>query len=583
MSIDGDQALPQRGADALAQAFDAYQAEFRQITRRAQGRFERREWRRAQDDAVERLDLYKKVIDAVVADLQTLLADQVKDKSIWAQMKQEYARRMAGHPDLELAETFFNSATRRIFATVGVDANVEFVNPDFQPRPSGSAHAVYRSYERPASTRDLVARILGDQALQADYEDLERDAQLAAEMINAHLQATWGATGIDVAEVVQPIFYRNKGAYIVGRLCRGAESVPLVLALLHGERGIIVDAVLLTEDEVSILFSFTRSYFHVEIDRPGPLIAFLKSIMPHKPVSELYISIGYNKHGKTEFYRELLRHLRASDDIFQIAPGEKGMVMTVFTMPSFDVVFKVIKDRFAYPKTTTRHKVIENYQLVFKHDRVGRLVDAQEFEHLRFDRDCFSEELLTELQRVAANSVTVDETSVAIKHLYTERRLVPLNLYLKLVDEGDARDAIIDYGKAVKELASANIFPGDLLLKNFGVTRHGRVVFYDYDELCLLTDCNFRRMPQPRSIQEEFSAEVWFAVGENDIFPEEFGTFLGLQGRQREVFLERHADLFDEAFWTETQERLRAGDIMDVIPYRQSNRLIGDSRLEIRA
>jgi isocitrate dehydrogenase kinase/phosphatase len=233
----------------------------------------------------------------------------------------------------------------------------------------------------------------------------------------------------------------------------------------------------------------------------------------------------------------------------------------------------VIKDRFAYPKATTRRKVMENYQLVFKHDRVGRLVDAQEFEHLRFDRERFSDDLIAELQREAASSVTVDETSVAIRHLYTERRMVPLNLYLKLVDGASAREAVIDYGKAVKELASANIFPGDLLLKNFGVTRHGRVVFYDYDELCLLTDCNFRRMPQPRSPQEEFSAEVWFAVGEADIFPEEFRTFLGLQGPTREDFLERHEDLFDVGFWTETQARLRAGEIMDVFPYRQSNRL----------
>jgi len=313
----------------------------------------------------------------------------------------------------------------------------------------------------------------------------------------------------------------------------------------------------------------------VDVERPYALVHFLKEIMPRKRVAELYISLGYNKHGKTELYRDLHRHLAASSDQFAIAPGERGLVMVVFTLPSYDVVFKIIKDSFDYPKMTTRRQVMNRYQLVFKHDRGGRLIDAQEFEHLRFDRDRFSPALLAELLRVAASTVTVDGDSVVIQHLYTERRLTPLNLYLHQVATERAVEAVVDYGQAIKDLAATNIFPGDILLKNFGVTRHGRVVFYDYDELCLITDCNFRRMPQGRTADEDLAPEPWFSVGENDVFPEELATFLGLPRDLRPVFTAAHGELFGVDYWETMKARHLAGEVIDVLPYRESRRLDG--------
>jgi isocitrate dehydrogenase kinase/phosphatase len=294
--------------------------------------------------------------------------------------------------------------------------------------------------------------------------------------------------------------------------------------------------------------------------------------MPLKPVAELYIAIGYNKHGKTERYRALYRHLSNSNDKFEIARGAKGMVMTVFTLPSYDVVFKIIKDRFAYPKTSTRDQVMDRYRLVFKHDRVGRMVDAQEFEYLTFQRERFSQELLEELQAVAAQTVTVTDDEVIIKHLYTERRLYPLDLYIKEMGSEKAKAAVIDYGNAIIDLAAANIFPGDLFIKNFGVTRHGRVVFYDYDELTLLTECNFRKMPESRSYDDEVADQPWFAVAENDIFPEEFRRFLWFPGPLREVMEEQHGRLFTPEFWQELQQRTRAGELLDFYPYSQKKR-----------
>jgi isocitrate dehydrogenase kinase/phosphatase len=334
-----------------------------------------------------------------------------------------------------------------------------------------------------------------------------------------------------------------------------------------------VDALLLDENDVSILFSFARSYFQVEVERPFDLVRFLKSILPRKRDAELYISTGYNKHGKTELYRDLLHHLAASDDKFEIARGDKGMVMAVFAMPAFDVVFKIIKDRFAYPKKTTRQDVLDKYRLVFRHDRAGRLVDAQEFEHLQFARNRFTEDLLRELQEVAANTVLIEGDNVIIKHCYVERAIIPLNIYLSEAGTKAAIAAALDYGQAIKDMAISNIFPGDMLLKNFGVTRHNRVIFYDYDELCLLESCNFRAIPQSAYYEDDLADEPWFAIQENDYFPEEFEHFMGLAGPIQSAFREQHANLFTVAYWHSVQARLTEGEVIDIFPYKADLRL----------
>ncbi len=575
MTADRDIDTPaRRGSDAIRQAFDTYQREFQRITRRARSRFEQRDWRGMQEDARERLDLYPGVITRIVADVRRTLGGRAEDRSLWAQMKAAYTQSIARRPDFELAETFFNSVTRRIFATVGVDRNIEYVDSDFDaPPPPAPNEPGYRVYSGGRPTRVLVKEILADYSSPVPYENIDLDVGLVADRIDGHLQAEWGARAIDAIEVLKPVFYRNKGAYLIGRILGGSRITPLALALLNTGRGIVVDAALLTENEVSIVFSFTHSYFHAEVEAPFGAIQFLKSIMPLKRVAELYIALGHNKHGKTELHRDLLRHLARSTDKFEIAPGDPGMVMLVFTLPSFDVVFKVIRDKIPYPKSTTRREVLKKYQLVFNHDRAGRLADAQEFEHLAFDRDRFSEPLLADLRATAADSVSVRDGQVIIKHLYTQRRMTPLNLYLRNAREAAAHDAALEYGQAIKDLAATNIFPGDLLLKNFGVTRHGRIAFYDYDELCLLTDCNFRDMPEPRDLEEEMAGEPWFYVGDGDLFPEEFLAFMGLQGGVRELFLKAHGDLLAPDFWRRMQAQHRAGEVIDIFPYRQHRRL----------
>ncbi len=561
-----------RAVAAIHAAYDQYARGFDEITRRARSRFEQRDWSGAQSDASERLKLYKAHVDAAVADVRDILDDAVMERTLWAAMKSDHASRVAPRRDAELAATFFNSVTRRVFSTVGVDPAIEYLDQTAS-REGAEEDAVYTTYSAAEVDRALVRRILLSYSWSVPYAQLERDSGLVAELIEARVRRAAGDQGEIELDLLRSVFYRNKGAYLVGRIRAGGLIIPLVLPLLHAERGVVVDAVLMSSDEASVVFGFSWTYFRVDAPRPRALVNFLASIMPLKQINELYTAIGHNKHGKTELYRGLMQHLEEPDARFALVEGDEGMVMAVFTLPSFNVVFKVIKDSFGAPKNTTRRAVMAKYQFVFVRDRVGRLADAQEFEHLEFPRRCFPSELLTYLLDVAGSTVRAEDDRVVVRHLYTERRVTPLNLFLRDADPAAAREAILDYGTAIKDLAAANIFTGDMLAKNFGVSRHGRVICYDYDELCLLSECRFRRLPPPPSLEEELAAEPWFYVGEQDVFPEEFGPFLVPSGELCGPFLEAHGDLLEVSYWEDVQAKLARGEVVDVFPYRREARL----------
>ena len=558
-------------AAAIRAAYDRWIRGFEEITRRARERFERRDWRGTQADATARLALYRIHLDGAVADVGDILEDAVLERTRWAAVKARHQDGLAGRPDAELARTFFNSVTRRIFSTVGADPAIEYLDsaPD---TAAGADHGLIERHLGPTVDAGVVRGILESYPWSVPYAQLDADAEQVAALVRERL-AEGVEPGPVVVEMLRPVFFRNKGAYLVGRVRGGGLVLPLVLPLIHAERGIVVDAVLMTESEASVVFGFSWTYFRVETPCPRAMVEFLRTIMPLKRVDELYTAIGFNKHGKTELYRSLMADLERPEARFAFAEGDEGMVMAVFTLPSFNAVFKVIKDTFVAPKNTTRQAVMDKYHFVFVRDRVGRLADAQEFEHLEFPRRCFPDDLLSYLLEVAGATVRTEDDRVVVRQLYTERRVTPLNLFLRDADEAAACEAVLDYGNAIKDLAAADIFTGDMLLKNFGVTRNGRVICYDYDELCLLSECRFRRLPEPSSIEEEFAAEPWFHVGEMDVFPEEFRAFLVPPGPVRDVFLAAHGDLLDVEFWQGVQRRLEAGEVFDVFPYRRSARL----------
>lgn len=555
-------------AAAVTDAFAAYHDQFRDITRRAQGHFEHQAWAGAQVDAAARLALYRLHVNAAVSAITARLADAgPPDAAVWPGAKARFAGFVRDQPDAEIAHTFFNSVARRVRGTVGSDPHSEFASDTAPPITADAADDVYVTLDASVFDAALVERMMRRFRWMVPWADLPGDAAAAVRV------AGLDGTPIDGLDVVRSVFYRNKGAYLVARVRRGAEVSPFILALSNGPDGIRVDAALPTADEASVVFGFSWSYFHVDLERPAALVAFLSSVMPFRRIDELYTAVGYHRHGKTEFYHALMRHLAREDALFETAAGEAGTVMSVFALPSFHVVFKIIKDRFGPTKTTTRQGVIDRYQFVFVRDRVGRLADAQEFESLEFPVDRFAPDLLAALLRECARTVRVVGDRVVIEHVYTERWVTPLNLYIRQADPAAARVAILDYGHAIKELAAADIFTGDMLLKNFGVTRHGRVICYDYDELALLADCRFREIPRAADDAEEMSAEPYYHVGEHDIFPEEFRAFLVPPGALRDAFLAAHADLLDVAYWRRVQARVAAGEVLDVFPYGPGRRL----------
>ena len=558
---------PAEVAAAIVDAFLDYNNDFRKITRRAKQRFENRDWSRNQKDAVARIELYDKSVGRTVIVVNSAMAENIHDKSLWAHIKEQYSRQIRHYPDSEFFKTFYSSVTRQVFSTIGVDPLVEYVALDVIPTEHMLGMANSTIYRNRGVTSYVFDEILSDYAFNTPYMDVYRTIRFISAEVDAYCEADNRRGTIRQIEVLDPVFYRATRAYIVGRIDGDDWDAPLVIALKNTDEGIIADAVILSVDDVSMLFGFTRSYFHADLETVGTTVAFLKSMMPQKPVDEIYTVLGRAKQGKTERYRSLFQHLATSDDKFTHARGDKGMVMLVFTLPSYDIVFKVIRDRFAYPKNIRRKDVIEKYHLVFRHDRAGRLVDAQEFRRLRLDRARFTDELLDELLSECADTCRIEENFVVIEHLYIERRLTPLNLFLREADEDAAIQAAIDYGQAIRDLALSNVFPGDLLLKNFGLSRHGRVIFYDYDELCFVTDCNFRRIPEARDDMDEMRATAWFYVGPHDVFPEQFIKFLSFTEDARQAFLEYHSDLLTAQFWADLKVRHESSEVLEVLPY----------------
>lgn len=554
-------------AEFIVNEFVRYNNDFRKITRRAKKRFETRNWPSNQSDAVERIELYDKSVGRAASVVAERLADKLYDKSFWALIKKRYAQRIRDYVDTEFFKTYFSSVTRRVFSTIGVDPMVEFIAPDVRPAEHIQIKANSHVYRNRGETRYLFDEVLSDYTFATPYQNIDRTIRFISAEVDAFCESLAGRNSIEQVEFLHAVFYRATRAYIVGRIDSDRWFSPLVIALKNTDDGVVADAVILSVSDVSMLFGFTRSYFHADLESVGASVAFLKAMMPEKPIAEIYTVLGRAKQGKTERYRSLFQHLGNSTDKFVHALGDKGMVMVVFTLPSYDIVFKVIRDRFAYPKTTGRKDVIGKYQLVFKHDRAGRLVDAQEFRRLRIDCARFKDELLNELLSQCARCCRVEGDFVVIEHLYIERRLTPLNLFLREADHEAAVRAAIDYGQAIRDLALSNVFPGDLLLKNFGLTRHGRVIFYDYDELCLVTDCNFRRIPEAQDEIDEMRAGAWFYVGPHDVFPEQFIQFLSFKDDIRQAFLEHHADLLTAEFWANLKMRHESGEVPEVLPY----------------
>lgn len=572
-------------ARAMLDGFNRHYTLFREASAQAQARFERSDWQGQQRAQAQRIEFYDRRVAEAVERLRTEFRADELSGATWQQAKLQYIGLLTDHHQPELAETFFNSVTSRLLHRSYFRNDFIFVRPaistEYIENDEPASQPTYRAYYPTRDTlHETLVRIIHNFRLQREFEDLDRDVDAVLRAMQSELKlplAAWTLRANFQIQVLSSLFFRNKGAYLVGKVINGYTELPMCLPILHNDKGqLVIDTALFREDDLLLVFSFARAYFMVDMEVPSAYVQFLRGLMPRKARAELYNALGLQKHGKNLFYRDMLAHLRHSSDRFRIAPGIKGMVMLVFDLPSFPYVFKVIKDFYPPPKDTSREQIKSKYLLVKQHDRVGRMADTLEYSNVAFPRARLDDELVAEMKHFCPSLIEEDGDMWIIKHVYIERRMIPLNIYLQdAVRDGaqtQIEQAVVEYGNAIKDLVAANIFPGDMLWKNFGVTRHGKVVFYDYDEIEYITDCNFRRVPAPRNEEDEMSGEIWYAVGPKDVFPETFGPFLLGNPAVRDVFMRHHADLLDADFWQGHKERILAGQVHDVFPYEPSKR-----------
>ena len=564
---------------AMIQGFNKHYTLFRQTSREAKARFEQADWLGVHKAVKERIRFYDDRVDESVERLRDEFDAQNIDDTTWQQVKLLYIGLLLNHKQPELAETFFNSVTTKILHRNYFHNDFIFVRPSISTENiEGDESQTYRSYyAKEDGLRGAIHEIISDFNWHLPFADLERDVGYIYDTVCRHLNGMPRREVNFQIQVLGSTFYRNKAAYIIGKAINGAHEYPFAIPVLHDENGqLVIDTILLDAWRIGLLFSLSRAYFMVDMEVPSGYVQFLRSILPAKPRSELYIMLGLGKQGKTMFFRDFIYHLHHSEDQFIMAPGIRGLVMLVFTLPSYPYVFKIIKDVFGASKNMDRATVKRKFMMVKQVDRVGRMADTLEFSNVLFPLKRFDDEVLKELQTLAPSCFEVDGDQLIIKHLYIERRMEPLNIHLDRMERANnvegLEHAIQEYGSAIREMAQANIFPGDMLWKNFGVTRFGRVVFYDYDEIEYMTDCNFRRIPPAPDFETEMSGEVWYAVAKNDVFPEEFSTFLLASPTLRKIFNRHHSDLLSPKFWQDSQQKIREGHVEDFFPYPQELR-----------
>ena len=570
--------LPQDIARCILAGFDKHYRLFREAAAQAKVLFERGDWPAMRALARQRIQMYDLRVEEGVAALLERFPEAARDEALWPAIKLAYIPLLHEHRQPECAETYYNSVACAVLHRRYYHNEFIFWRPAVATEHlEGDSPSYVCYYPLVDGLRATLRKIATSFDLKNAWENPRRDLRNIVHALRQNFPRPTRAHPDLQIQVLRSLFFRNKGAYVIGRIINGHQELPFAVPLLQNERGeLYADTLLMGEDQLLVLFSFARAYFFVDMEVPAAFVSFLRWLMPKKPRAELYMAVGLAKQGKTLFYRDLHYHLKHSTDRFIVAPGIKGMVMLVFTLPSFPYVFKVIRDRFAPPKEIDRETVMEKYLMVKLHDRVGRMADTLEYSRVALPVSRFDAELIEELKTECASLIELDNGEIVIGHVYIERRMEPLNLHVEACrrdgDEEALRLALREYGQAIKELAGAGIFPGDMLLKNFGVTRHDRVVFYDYDEIQPMEEMQFRRIPPARTYEEEMSAEPYWRVGEHDVFPEQFDCFLVSDPRARQVFYEHHRDLLQPEFWQAKQELVRSGEQEDVFPYSEECR-----------
>jgi isocitrate dehydrogenase kinase/phosphatase len=556
-------------AQVILDGFDKHYHLFRKFSDEARNCFEQADWARSGAAGKERILGYQARVIETVNKLNSRFPEAAEDTHWWPEIKAAFIVMLMNHLQSECAETYYNSVACRVLHRNYFNNKNIFWRPALSTEHLNGSSPTYRSYYPPINgLRHCLLQLFTGLELDSQFQNLRRDIRRLELTIIKHRPKTWKPQPNHQIQMLSSLFYRNKAAYIVCRIINGEGVQALIIPLMQDDdQQVFVDTALLRAKDVAIVFSFSRAYFMVDMEVPSAYVNFLLSIMPRKSPVDLYAMLGLQKQAKTLLYREMQYHLSHSQDNFQIAPGVRGMVMLVFALPSFPFVFKLIRDHFDPPKTSSPEDVRGKYQLVKYHDRVGRLADTLEYSNVAIPLDRIEPALMKELRATSESSIEVVDKNLVISHIYIERRMEPLDRYLSHASPSLRRQAIRDFGQSIRDLAGANIFPGDMLKKNFGMTRTKRVVFYDYDEITYITECNFRHIPPARSYEDEISDTPWYSIGHHDVFPGSFGPFFFANKVDLDLFKEDHADLLDPDWWNGIKNDILAGNQNDLFPY----------------
>lgn len=576
--------LEEKIAGLIFSSFHTYYLKYEGITGRAKYRFLNREWAQDVQDGVSRINLHPEIMGKLKEDVRHVQPDENFIRQHWREIRTSYMRLVKEKSQVgnayrrDLVHTYFYMAQRIFFPRDSIDDPMGLVwdnraNPSIVP-----GFVVKYEQGRSGQLRKLLAKIINKSPFSGHLAHAQDDALLGARALELGLQ-NHGKNIEDLSslELLSPVFYQTKRAYQVGRVVfKSGEFLPMVLGYAHPESGVQLDVVLVGEKDVSPLFSYTRSNFHVDVSAYREMVEYLVQMLPNKNRIDFLAAIGFHNPAKEYLKASLRAKLARPNAHFDFAIGVKGNATDVFSVTGFPFVFKIPRELSKKIDFVGRERIIENYRYVHRIDRVGRMLDGLRFQNMRFKKTNFTPELLAYLQENSPSHVRGEGDDVVFDDIFVQKKVIPLNVYLERADDKHTRSALIGLGECIKELISVGIFPGDLMAKNFGVDSDGKVVYYDYDDVDSVSKFQFRNIPAARNDDEETMALTdRITAGDYDIFPEQIATFL-LRPKDLEMFRLYHADLLRAEGWNKLKQSYESGEIPDLFPYPESKRLRHD-------
>jgi len=557
-------------ARMILTAFDEFYAYSRAVPGKAKAAFEARNVATSVALSQRRLAYYTESIGELAGLLRQALPGLRNDPQLWSQIEETYMSLVEGRYEDDLATAFIHSTRRVMFADEWTPVAYSFGRAAHGAGPVRAILTDYRQVRGRLAA--VIADILKRARFAAPFRDLAGEAAQAALRIEADV-----GHDIERIEMLDGIFLRNRGAYLVGRMhVAGADTRPLALALENGRDGITIDAVLITEADLHNIFSSTLANFHVTQPRYHELCAFLHEIMPGRPLGLHYSTIGYNHLGKVAVMEELAREIGSNEHRFETAAGYRGSVAIGFTAAGSGYVLKVIRDRptsqYKWGEFPGIEAVIAKYRRVHEINRTGSMLDNMIFARIDLAAAWFDPDLLMELVTTASKTVSIDGDKVNFRHLIVQPKMVPLPLYLETASPEECLTAIDNLGQCIRNNASAGIFNRDLDARNYGVSRYGKVFLFDYDAIEPLADVKVRT--NVGRIEGEETVPDWFFEKGTIFLPEELEPGLMIEDRRlRAHFRQRHGDLLTTGYWTGMQRALARGWVPRLEVYPRATRL----------